>query len=81
MWMTLLAKWELESACNLKTPTGERIEQAIRLDFYASNNETKYEAILTGIYLAKSVSSEKLIVPSDSQLIVGHVNGEYETLD
>ena len=50
----------------LKAPTGERIEHAIRLDFSTSNNETKYEAILTEIDLAKSVSFEKLIVPSDS---------------
>ena len=65
----------------LKAPTGERIKQAIRLGFPASNNETEYEAILAGIDLAKSVSSEKLIIRSDSQLVVGQVNGEYETRD
>ena len=65
----------------LKAPTGERIEQAIRLYFLAYNNETKYEAILVGINLAKSVSSEKLIIRSDSQLVVGQVNKEYETRD
>ena len=65
----------------LKAPIGERIEQAIRLDFPASNNETEYEAILTEIDLTKSVSSEKLIIRSDSQLVVGQVNGEYETRD
>ena len=43
----------------LKALTGERIEQAIQLDFHTSNNETEYEAILDGIDLAKSVSSEK----------------------
>ena len=36
----------------LKAPPGERIEQAIRLDCPASNNEAEYEAILTGIDLA-----------------------------
>ena len=65
----------------LKAPIGEKIEQAIRLDFPTSNNETEYEAILTGIDLTKSVSSEKLIICSDSQLVVGQVNGEYETRD
>ena len=45
----------------LKAPIGERIEQAIRLGFFASNNETEYEAILTGVDLAKSVYSKKLI--------------------
>ena len=30
----------------LKSQTGERIEQAIRLGFNASNNESEYEALL-----------------------------------
>ena len=33
----------------LKSPTGEIIEQAIRLGFNASNNESEYEALLSGI--------------------------------
>ena len=65
----------------LKAPTGEIVEQAIRLDFLASNNETKYEAILAGIDLAQSVSSENLLIRNDSQLVVGQVNEEYETRD
>ena len=55
----------------LKAPTGERAEQAIRLDFPMSNNEIEYEAILAGIDLAQSVSSEKLLIRNDSQLVVG----------
>ena len=65
----------------LKAPTRERVEQSIRLDFPVSNNETKCEAILAGVYLAQSVSSEKLLICSDSRLVVGRVNGEYETRD
>ena len=65
----------------LKALTGERIEQAIRLDFLASNIETKYEAILAEIDFATYVSSEKIIIRSDSQLVVGQVNEEYKTQD
>ena len=65
----------------LEAPTGEVIEQAIRLDFPASNNEAEYEAIIAELNLAISVSSEKIIINSDSQLVVGQVNGEYETRD
>ena len=43
----------------LKAPTGERIEQIIRLGFPVSNNEIEYKAILAKIDLAKSISSEK----------------------
>ena len=65
----------------LKAPTGEIIEQAIRLDFPASKNEAEYKAIIVGIDLAIFVCSEKIIIRSDSQWVVGQVNGEYETRD
>ena len=65
----------------LKAPTREIIEQAIRLDFLASNNKAEYEAIIPGIDLTISISSEKIIIRNDSQLVVGQVNGEYETSD
>ena len=50
----------------LKAPTEERIEHAIRLDSPTQNNEAEYEAILTNINLAIFVSSEKIIIQSDS---------------
>ena len=65
----------------LEAPTGEIIEQVIRLDFPASNNKAEYKAIIVELDLTISVSSEKIIVRSDSQLVVGQVNGEYETRD
>ena len=63
----------------LKAITREMVEQAIRLNFPVSNNETKYEAILAEVDLAQSVSSEKLLIRIDPQLVVGRVNVEYET--
>ena len=50
---------------------GEKIKLAIRLGFNASNNESEYEAILAGIKLATVVSADKLLIRSDSQLVVG----------
>ena len=50
----------------LKAPIGERIEQTIRLDFPASNNETEYEAILAIFNLATSITLEKIIIQSYS---------------
>ena len=46
----------------LKSPFGEKIEQAIRLGFKASNNESEYEVILAGIELATTVSADKLLI-------------------
>ena len=40
----------------LKAPTGEVIDQAIRLNFSASNNEAEYEVIIARLDLAISMS-------------------------
>ena len=50
----------------LKSPSREKIEQAIRLGFNASNNESEYEAILAKIELAAIMSTDKLMIRSDS---------------
>ncbi|RVW44891.1 hypothetical protein CK203_112960 [Vitis vinifera] len=65
----------------LQSPTGEHLEQAILLGFPASNNEAEYEAILSGLDLALALSVSKLRVYSDSQLVVRHVQKEYEAKD
>ena len=65
----------------LKALIGEVVEKAIQLDFPSSNNETEYEAIITMIDLTQSVSLDNLLIRSDSQLVVGKVNGEYEMQD
>ena len=65
----------------LKSSIGEKIEQEIYLGFNASNNESEYEAILAGIELAAIVSVDKLLIQSDSQLVVGQVNAKYESRD
>ena len=51
-----------------KAPTEEMMEQAIRLDFLASNNEVEYPH--SYIDLAISVLSEKIIIRSNYQLVV-----------
>ena len=65
----------------LKSSGGDKIEQAIWLGFSASNNELEYEAILVGIELTATISADKLIIRSDSQLVVGQVNAEYQSRD
>ena len=81
MWMGAPRQTGAGLGLKLKAPTGEIIEQAVRLDFPASNNEAEYEAIIVSLDLAISVSSEKIIIRSGSQLVVGQFNGEYETRD
>ena len=85
-WWTLNvdgASWKIgaDIGLQLKSPTGEKIEQAIRLGFSASNNESEYEAILSGIELVATVLADRLLIRSDSQLVVGQVNEDYESRD
>ena len=63
----------------LTSPTGERIEQVVRLGFSASNNKSEYEAIIAGLELALAVGADCLSIRSDSQLAVGQVNSEFES--
>ena len=65
----------------LRTPSGDKIEQAIRLGFSASNNKSEYEAILVGLELAAALSANRLLIQSDSQLVIGQVNDEFESRD
>ena len=65
----------------LKYPTREKIEQVVHLGLNAFNNESEYEAILAGIELATVVSTDRLLIQSDSQLVVGQVNADYESRD
>ena len=50
----------------LQSPTGELIEQVIRLSFFTSNNELEYETILAGLDLALMLVTTKLKIKSDS---------------
>ena len=45
---------------------GEILKHAVRLQFSATNNEAEYEALLTGLSLAKALEAKNLIVQADS---------------
>ncbi|CAL9024352.1 unnamed protein product [Prunus brigantina] len=65
----------------LKTPDDTMIEYAIRFQFRASNNEAEYEALLAGLRLAHSTGAERLMICSDSQLVVNQVITEFAAKD
>ena len=62
----------------LVSPEGKRLNCALRFRFKATNNQSKYEALLDGLRLSKEVSAHHLLIYSDSQLIVNQVNSEYQ---
>ena len=85
-------KWELfvDGASNSKgsgagivliSPKGLVLQQAVRLKFSTSNNETEYEAMLIGLRTAKKLGANHLQIFCDSQLVANQISGEYQARD
>jgi hypothetical protein len=47
-------------------------------DFSTTNNEAEYEAVIAGLSLAEHLEAKNLEVRSDSQVVVGHIQGGSE---
>ncbi|KAL5545199.1 hypothetical protein UlMin_008983 [Ulmus minor] len=62
----------------LVSPDGVKLSCAIRFKFKATKNQAEYEALLSGLRLAKEVSARHLTIYSDSQLVVSQVNSEFQ---
>ena len=60
------------------SPDGVKLSCVVCFRFKATNNQAKYEALLAGLRLAKEVLTQHLIVYNDSQLVVSHVNSEFQ---
>ncbi|RDX93461.1 hypothetical protein CR513_24273, partial [Mucuna pruriens] len=65
----------------LEGPSGVLIEQSLCFGFRASNNQAEYEASLVRVRLAKELGAKRLTIKTNSQLITGQVNGEYQAKD
>ncbi|GAV57818.1 RVT_3 domain-containing protein [Cephalotus follicularis] len=62
----------------LPSPDAWTLEYALRFGFKATNNEAEWEALIVGLTIAKHLEVRKIEASSDSQLVVGLANGEYE---
>jgi ribonuclease HI len=51
---------------------------SLRLEFKTTNNEAEYDAVIVGLGMALELEAESVEVWSDSQVIVGHIRGEFE---
>jgi ribonuclease HI len=65
----------------LEGPDDVLIEQSLRFEFKASNNQAEYEALIAGMTLALEMGAENLRAKSDSQLVTSQITGEYQTKD
>ena len=62
----------------ITTPDGEILKYGVQLKFSATNNEVKYEGILTGLRLGKALGAKNLLIQNDSKLVIKQIRGEYE---
>ena len=62
----------------INTPKGDILKYGVQLQFPATNNETEYEAILTGLRVEKALGARNILLKSDSKLVIGQIKGEYE---
>lgn len=57
------------------------MEYNVKFDFFASNNEVEYEALILGLRIYINSEAQVVTAKSDSQLIVRQVSGECEAKD
>ena len=65
----------------LEGPNDILIEKSLHFAFKTLNNQAKYEAILTGLSLAREVGVKTLTCKIDSKVTVGHLNDEFQIKD
>ena len=62
----------------ITSPEKDVLKYGVQLKFPITNNEAKYEALLTGLRIARALGAEKIVLKSDSQLVIGQVRGDFE---
>ena len=55
----------------ITSPEEEVLKYGVQLKFPVTNNETEYEAILTGLRIAQALEVRNILLRSDSQLVIG----------
>jgi ribonuclease HI len=63
----------------LRNPEGQEFGFAIKLNFVTTNNEAEYEAVIAGLALSREMGATNVEIRSDSQVVVGQVQGQFET--
>nr|GEU45471.1 reverse transcriptase domain-containing protein [Tanacetum cinerariifolium] len=63
----------------LTNPEGAKFTYAMRFRFEATNNEAVYEALITGLRIAKEMGVRNLQANVDSRLVANQVNKTYTT--
>lgn len=63
----------------LQGPEDLLIEQPLNFEFKASNNQVKYEALVSSMTLSLEMGASTLQAKSDSQLVLRQIFNDYHT--
>nr|XP_027076820.1 uncharacterized protein LOC113700543 [Coffea arabica] len=61
-----------------ENPQGERCSYALRCNFTTFNNEIEYETVIAGLQLVHRLGARRILINSDSQLVMCQIPGEYK---
>jgi ribonuclease HI len=62
----------------LISPTGEQLKYILQIFWKVSNSKAEYEALLHGLRLAVSLGIKRLLVYSDSAMVINQVNKSWD---
>ncbi|XP_052723752.1 uncharacterized protein LOC128193711 [Vigna angularis] len=62
----------------LEGPNGFLLEHSLIFKFKVSNNQAEYEALVAGLKLAKDMGARRVTCHTDSELVVGQMNGNFQ---
>ena len=65
----------------LISPKRITMKKSLKLGFPTINNEVEYEALLVWMAMVSKLGGKVIEIFSDSRLVVGQVNGEFEARD
>jgi ribonuclease HI len=57
------------------------MKYAARLEFQCTNNIAEYKAVLLGLYKAKAMRIQRIVIKTDSQIVLGHIEKDYKARD
>jgi ribonuclease HI len=65
----------------LISPRGAVFEQSVRLEYFCTNYQAEYEAILLGLQILSSIGVKHVEAFGDSLLVVQQIVGTFQCLD
>jgi ribonuclease HI len=65
----------------LISPIGAVFEQSVHLEYFCTNNQAEYEAILLGLQILSFMGVKHVEAFGDSLLVVQQITGTFQCLD